>query len=330
MSEKKKTNNKIIKLDKHIASKQQKLPKPIQIIMMIAVAIFAIAIAFSIMFTISCVFGNTKGSDSPENVAKTVLKALDDNDTNQIKKLMHERQGEYETMYNALCSYANANSSNITIDINNKNNTFQLSDWNFEEAKKQINVENVSDAKIITAKINEKRKLNDINYQIVASYTIRVYNRDSKWFLYSLFDTHDMIIDTDYKAPSDTSERIGNDIVGQMSQLNGWTITNNTDTKIRIISKTGQLDMIAINTTDKLDDVIEKTKSNLPKKEIIITDSNLNGIECKRLFLYDNDEKTSYYMWFFKQPLRDSYVHYVSLSTTDNYSDYNAIKHYTF
>lgn len=93
MSEKKKTNNKIIKLDKHIASKQQKLPKPIQIIMMIAVAIFAIAIAFSIMFTISCVFGNTKGSDSPENVAKTVLKALDDNDTNQIKKLMHERQG---------------------------------------------------------------------------------------------------------------------------------------------------------------------------------------------------------------------------------------------
>ena len=316
-----KKNKKII-----ILKKEKRPPLYARILIKISLAVTAILIAFSIMFLIGQLTPQITGSDSAVSAAVNILTAIDGNDGNAIKNLMYFKQNDYDNTVKNLISHAELYKDNMTLDTDLTTNQFTEHEWNIDSARSETKVSNANAAKRIEAKISITKTSNNNTYHSTGVYSINTFCLNDRWYVYSIIELYEMINDaTSEKEPGDT---IGNDTLGYLSAMSGWQLNSETDDRISVKSETGMLTISVSDLEDSIDTILNDVIKDKEYKEL--TDCDISGLSGKRLFLYDPENNIQTYLWIFKQPLKDDYIHYVELKTTDAYKDYSIINNYSF
>lgn len=314
-----KKNNKIIKL-----KKEKQPPLYARILIKTGLAILALSLAFGIMFLISLLNQQTTGADSAEQAAIEILKAIDNDDETAINNILYFNQNNYADTAKNLKNHAKLYKDRMSFDI--EKSKFEEQEWKINSARKETKVDNAEKAICIKAKVAVSKTSDTNTYNSTGAYDIKTFCINNRWYVYSVMESYEMIDNAiSQKEPGDI---IGNDKLGYLSAMSGWKLKSETNDRISVESESGILTISAVDSKKNINNILKDLAKDKTYSEI--TECDISGMQGQRLFIYEPDSKTQTYLWVFKQPLRDEYLHYIELITTDAYKDYVIINNYSF
>lgn len=313
-------------------TKKQKIKKLLSYGLATILALGLIAVVMQLLFIFEM---KKSGYESPTDAASGFLTHINNVDESGIKNSMYfTAVGKDKAVKNY---YEVAKSHENTLNMHIDSATYAESEWDIDEAKRTVGVQDLQDAECVSVTMDVNKTLYENTFDTVTCYDVHVYKVKDKWFVYDANETATIITNCNGQSHSDIT--FGTASLGTMCANNAWTqieLSANEKSKFIDVIRCGngydEITLGKLNASD-IEDIRSQYKSIFKDngfKNITLLDSEISGMPAKSIIAYDSENETYVYMWLFKPPITDGNIMMLSATTKNPFSTYLYIKSYKY
>ena len=291
----------------------------------LCVCTFIYLVMFAIIVVITHFSNKAHGYETSDTTINNYITAIIENDESGMEKCIYTESNSYPQMYEIQEAYAKL-ISNMDVEINKENIEIETSECDdvskiAETLSDDTTIKHAYDNNVY---ISYTETINGDTFDGLIQYVITTYQVEEKWYVFSI-EQNDTVTRL---AEGNQYMYVGDETLGVIALNENWTPVNmepleGTESMFAYESPDGNavISVSAINSELSLDDYIANFTTSLDDLNIeyIIENRNLNATDM--IYIYytsknKNGEEIYQCTWLFEAPMRDGYIHCITLDCT--------------
>ena len=291
----------------------------------LCVCIFIYLVIFAVIVVITHFSNKAHGYDTSNAAINNYITAIIENDESDMKKCIYTKSTSYLQMYETQKAYAEI-ISNMNVEIDKENIEIESSECDdiskiTETLSNDTTMKHAYDNNVY---VSYTETIDGDTFDGLIQYVIATYQVEDKWYVFSI-EQNDTVTKL---AEGNQYMHVGDETLGVIALNKNWTPVNmepleGTESMFAYESPAGNaaISVSAISSELSLDDYTANFTTSLDDLNIeyIIENRNLNATDTTYIYYASknkNGEEIYQCTWLFESPMRDGYIHCITLDCT--------------